>query len=503
MMAYMRAIYFVTVLLSVFGIVTANDVVLDHDRFSTNSVYVFNAIVDSVRQWGSSFHYNGMSVFAASVPAGTEFYHGSTNNIPVTGMEWLAFEPEHAQQFGFIRYGNRSDPPQGSKKKRSSPVVAQQVLGLDLVSNRVSFKPGYLHTYITKHDLRLLYLDGMSGGKTTNGTLDMQDFIVIPSSVNRTLFGDYDRAHSMCKIASEEWNKEIHGFLRMEAGFEIILCDFSKHLDVRRITRSGQCSEFAGNCKQNELDATVFGAIRAISDRYFGIGGNRIHINIHKFFTAYAYNVQLWASGQDWIPRLNNLSPDILQTMRADLTKFILAKPSAWDHKGPDWQAIADLIVTRYAPRLKYLSQLELACDSTTLLSEIKALVGPFIDYEKRSPHKELRRCGEHFLPDAGPSLAAHSIRNVSYHICQSLFTALQQPKEHDCHSQPITRLMKMLDWAIWKECGPCAANEFCFIPMWPHGEREDWENPSCTNATRFKGRRGFWETPAKVTANI
>jgi hypothetical protein len=502
MMVYVPAIYVTTTILSIFGFVAAEDLVLEHERFFQHSVHVFNAVVDSVRQWGSSLHYNGMSVFAASVPSGTELYHGSRNNTPVTGMEWLAFEPEHAQQFGFIIDDNRTHTLKDNKKKRSSPAVAQQVLGLDLASESITYKPGYLHTYVAKNDLRLLYLDGMSGGKTTNGTLDMQDFIIIPSSVNHTLFGDYDRAHSMCEIAAEEWNNEIHGFLRMEAGFEIILCNFSEHLNVRRITRSGQCSGFAGNCKRKDLNATVFAAIRAITDRYFGIGGNRVHINIHRFFTAYAYNVQLWTSGQDWLPRLNDLSPNILQTMRVDLSRFILAKPSAWDHKGPDWQAIADLIVTRYASRLKYLSQLELAGDSKTLHQETELIVGAFVDKEMRSPHEELRRCGEHFLPDAEQSLAAHSIRNVSYHICQTLFTALQQSKEHLCHSQPITRLMKTLDWAVWKECGPCAANEVCFVPMWPHGQREDWESPSCTNATRFVSRKGFWETPARVIAS-
>jgi hypothetical protein len=39
-------------------------------------------------------------------------------------------------------------------------------------------KPGCLHTYVTKHELRLHYMDGRSAGKTQTGTLDMQDLVL-------------------------------------------------------------------------------------------------------------------------------------------------------------------------------------------------------------------------------------------------------------------------------------------------------------------------------------
>lgn len=52
-----------------------------------------------MRQWGSSLDHNGMSVFFATVPAYTEFYHGSSSSQPINGTQWLAFEPEHALNF--------------------------------------------------------------------------------------------------------------------------------------------------------------------------------------------------------------------------------------------------------------------------------------------------------------------------------------------------------------------------------------------------------------------
>ncbi len=75
-----------------------------------NAFHIFNAIHSSMRQWGSSLNHNGMFFFPALIPAGTEFYHGPGESKPIEGMEWLAFEPEHAQQFAHRRFGR---PPGG------------------------------------------------------------------------------------------------------------------------------------------------------------------------------------------------------------------------------------------------------------------------------------------------------------------------------------------------------------------------------------------------------
>ena len=64
-----------------------------------NANHVFNAIHSSMRQWGSSLNHNGMSFFLATVSAGTQLYHGTSKAEEIEGMEWLAFEPEHALMF--------------------------------------------------------------------------------------------------------------------------------------------------------------------------------------------------------------------------------------------------------------------------------------------------------------------------------------------------------------------------------------------------------------------
>jgi hypothetical protein len=66
-----------------------------------NGPQIFNAIHNAMREFGSAWHHNGMSMFPATVPEGTLLYHGTKlhgREVPV-GLEWLAFELEHAENF--------------------------------------------------------------------------------------------------------------------------------------------------------------------------------------------------------------------------------------------------------------------------------------------------------------------------------------------------------------------------------------------------------------------
>jgi hypothetical protein len=133
-----------------------------------NANHLSNAVHSSMRQWGSSLNHNGMSFFLAVVPSGTYLYHGSSSSEPVQGTEWLAFEPEHATIFAIPRMSRQS------QHNRQKP------LGRSPLEDHVEV--GYLHTYTVTHDLRLLYIDGLSAGKTLNGTLDTQDILLLNSS---------------------------------------------------------------------------------------------------------------------------------------------------------------------------------------------------------------------------------------------------------------------------------------------------------------------------------
>lgn len=458
-----------------------------------NAFHIFNAIHSAMRQWGSSLNHNGMSFFPAIVPAGTLLYRGSSSTMAVEGMQWLAFEPEHAQQFadGLFR------PPPKTQH------VVQNLIGPSREPRAGPRGAGYLHTYATTKDLHLIYLDGMSGGKTLNGTLDTQDLVLL-NNTSPPAFWEYERGQGLCDIAQNDWQGKVDGFIRMEAGFEVILCDIAAGaerksvLTSRRRGRSGGSDAKQG--KAGDAAATPdLKYLRAVADRYHGIGGNRVELNCEKMVTAYSLGGDLFASGERG-PRLKHLSSEGTLSLRRQVDEMVLATPSPWENLGHDWQAVVDTIVTRYSTRLAHLLTPAVWHDKRALDAEIDDILSPSIDYNARSMVDENVRCANHLLPMAPyfslpTSLAANAVSYVANYICYAL-VSIQYGEIATrlwAKQRVISELVQKLNWTTWKECGRCGPNEVCSIPLWPYGSEEDWQDPKCRNASTIYEQRGYW----------
>ena len=128
-----------------------------------NAPQIFNAIHSSMRQWGSSLFHNGMSFFPARMPKNTHLYHGTNIPYAVTGMEWLAFEIEHAELFsqpcvgrpppvfpvGPLGHpGDHPPLPMGSDLAET----LDEMQSIDDADNKDPAK-GYLHIYRTTRPL--------------------------------------------------------------------------------------------------------------------------------------------------------------------------------------------------------------------------------------------------------------------------------------------------------------------------------------------------------------
>lgn len=476
-----------------------------------------------MRQWGSAWNHNGMSFFLASVPAGTQFYHGTRSAYRVNGTEWLAFEPEHALNFA------RAGPP-GGRRPPGGPDGPGDFPGgppppaFDMAPPQDFFADdseedqyGYLHTYTTAKDLRLLYIDGLSAGKTDMGTLDSSDRIFLRDNLtSTTLFieaddpdrrkgpggppGEMQRAIQGCSIAQNDWNDRIDGIIRAEAGFEIILCNFERDLDLVRISAvhreespidrpgRGGGGGFGGN--------TYF--YRSIASRYDGIGGGRVKVNYDNFVTAYAYEeLDLFAQTEGTgLPRLNHFESAELEPVRADLTSLVLDFDAAATAKASfDWQGVVDMIVLKYSKLLAYLASEEV--DSLQgLQSNVTSMFLAFIDDLKRDAVTESVWCAGQFIPASAnaSSLAGRVVYDVSYTICSTLRSVLDDT-DYDAAKSRILGLKEYLAWTTWKECETkCGYNEVCYIPIWPYGTVEDRENPQCKSQN--EGRRsgeGYW----------
>ncbi|KAJ5965638.1 hypothetical protein N7481_012352 [Penicillium waksmanii] len=486
------------------------------DPVAQNANHIFNVIHDSMRQWGSSLHHNGVSFFLASVPVGTQLYHGTSNPDTVTGMEWLAFEPEHAMALLLTR-SRRTDTTKN--------YVAGMAKGSHHLGNSDENESGYLHTYAAAKDLRLVYIDGMSAGKTKKGTLDSQDYVLFNGTIEEFSQdkkprrgpggpgGEKDRAVKACEMAQNEWEGQIDGVLRMEAGFEIILCSFERDLTPVRTTQvkkdtgeGGKRKDFnkphgppGGDKKRKGHGPGGPGPdssrwMRAVTARYDSIGGNRVSLNYDHFVTAYSYDFNLFAN-ESVLPRLAHLSSTERAAIRDELTSLILSndtKESSWN-----WQATADMIVTRYSDELSYLAS-EKFLEIKAFRDHIELLLSPFIDYSKRNISDEAERCATQFLPfqtQKEQTLPARAVHHVAHSVCLALLEAGNEEKLSLAQNR-VSVLVDYLDWTTWKECRGCEDNEICVIPIWPMGTVSDYNNPKCRDASKpYEGDdgEGYW----------
>ena len=470
----------------------------DESPASKNANYIFNAIHSSMRQWGSSLNHNGMSFFPAYMPAGTELYHGTGTPDPVEVMEWLAFEPEHALAFAWkfrdelVVNSSENHGSQSSKWLLDGDLTRftmQQTLetGSDEFSEQFhdssqhplhhserlassgersppkrqpEMETGWLHTYVMKRDLRLVYIDGQSAAKSPKGTLDSQDF-VFDIKLKDALWRDRDRALQMCKIAMEEWNERIDGFVRMEHGFELILCDFKTNADMIRVERATPTSS------RDEANNTMpnFWFLKAITARYHGIGMKRILLDYSRMITAFAYDFDLFSEPAD-LPRLKTTSKQDRASIFAGLSENIVHDHYQSLSQWTDWQAVADMIIARYSDTLYELAYSPFYYTKRHVEVEIGLLLRPFIDHDHRNTTLEIQRCATHFMPsNHTSSIASAAISSISDRICSTLFTAAEQQSLHAA-KRNIQELIKYLAWTSWKECRGCQRDEICFTAI-------------------------------------
>lgn len=491
---------------------------------------IFNAVHDSMRQWGESLHHNGMSFYLATVPEGVIFHHGNNAETSPDEPDWLAYEVEHAENFARGRFGGpgRGGPGHGGPPPGGPPPVKargelQSPLGPvpDAEDPPAESKGGWLHTYRTSRTLRYLYVDGMSGGKTTMGTLDSQDFLLRGTRVINDFEPKESRSHEkraggggpmderlraveLCAL-SKDWN--LSGIIRMEAGFEIIHCDFSDGLEqIQALQRPGSGEGRGGG-------AGRFEGLRGLTERYHDIGSSRTIIDFSSMVSAFFFPVNLTnpdAERPD-LPRLVSTTDGELAAIQAYLNQTIKARH---DDAIPsiDWQDVTDIIVGRYSDRIQYMAQKAATTDD--IASVLDFLLTVYVDYSgKDSPSQQIPaaidRCTNFYLHAIAPATKADELihaafQSVTSTICTKLFEVRQliagavDEDEEELMEQTvgiIKDLAQELSWARFKRCSGCAINEVCLVPMWPMGTKADYDSPRCVNAsdTRGGGEEGYW----------
>lgn len=474
-----------------------------------------------------------MSFFLATVPEGVILHHGNNDEESPKSPDWIAFEIEHAENFarggrgppGGPRHGEPpGPPPSASLDIGMHPIVLEDdSLAPDTTVPALDAEPaeerkgGWLHTYRAARPLRYLYIDGMSGGKTAMGTLDSQDLLLRGS---RTAFesaeredrapekragGPMDeraRAAEICELC-KDWN--LSGVIRMEAGFEIIQCDFYDGLDQLQALQ--RPSSGGGGPGRGGMGSFEF--IRGLAERYQDIGSSRVTIDYSSMVSAYFFPVNLTNPDptRPDLSRLSNTTDAELAGIKAHLNKTIQDRFND-SVRTIDWRDVTDLIVGRYADRIKYMA------DKTSSVSqvadEINFLLTTFIDFSGKESDQvspAIERCASFYLHGVKPvteadQLIQTAIQTVSSELCTKLFdvrkVVLGESDLDDAGKMSLavtilSSLMEYLGWARFKRCPHCDVDEVCFIPMWPMGSKGAYESPSCVNSSHMDKGESYW----------
>ncbi|KAL6855687.1 hypothetical protein J3F83DRAFT_753925 [Trichoderma novae-zelandiae] len=501
-----------------------------HESARANANHVFNAIHSAGRQWGSSLNHNGFGFIPVVVPAGTSFYHGGHAEEPPKGTEWLAFEVEHAEIFARMRQGGPhswSCPEEGQLHPLADQVETDSG-GCD-AEGRVR---GYLQTYQTTRDVQLLYLDGTSAGKTFVGTLDSQDEVLCQNDSTDWGFlqDDADRAEALCDIVTD-WGWD--GIMRMEAGFEVIYCNFSSGLHLESSLRTLVPEDRL----KGDVGLVPYLWSRAVAERYDGIGGARVRMDFSSMVSGFFFPINISNTDPERpdLIRLGAAKREHLRDIKTYL-QSVFVEPRKFV---VNWQAVVDMIIARFEKRLAAMASTSVSAD--LFIGELEAVSLSYYEASRlpgditlaadeddgNKTAEAVDRCAAHYLKPAlskqqdwtlSHALIHTALKAVAQHICSDLFLmraillqagpdatpdaylikrGVKSVAMEDAVDQGraiVRNLVQELAWTTWRKPRLCSEEEVLLVAMWPFGDSVDHFNPGCVSFEEVTAkRRGYW----------
>ncbi|CAI4699998.1 AMP_1a_G0043860.mRNA.1.CDS.1 [Saccharomyces cerevisiae] len=300
-----------------------------------NSTAIFNSIRAALRQSPSDIHPVGVSYFPAVIPKGTLMYHAGSK-VPTT-FEWLAMDHEFSYSFGL------RSPSYGRKSLERRHGRAARDLN------------------------KFLYLDGASAAKTDSGEMDTQLMLsnVIKEKLNLTDDGENERmAERLYAARICKWGKPfgLDGIIRVEVGFEVVLCDFSAdNVELVSMLEMVQPNQYLGLpaptviSKEEGWPLDENGSLvedqltddqKAILEREDG-WEKAFLISTQTYIAPDPNNRRLLDEGMTWEKQLD---------MVDDLEKALEVGFDAT--QSMDWQLAFDELVLKFAPLLKSVSNI-------------------------------------------------------------------------------------------------------------------------------------------------
>ncbi|KAG1754551.1 hypothetical protein EDB19DRAFT_1626144 [Suillus lakei] len=308
---------------------------------------VFDTTNSLLQHWPNTHYRIGHTIVPGTIPVGTLLYHGSsTGHIP-TALDWVAIEPDHSMIFC-----------------------------------RGAVKTGCWHLALTvTQPMKVLYFDGNSAAKLHEGTMDTQDLVAWSEMKPEWMTNEGQRIKDLCK-----WGQKygVNGFVRMEMNFEIMICDFTSHMEVvsflnvetLHMTFGGPYRELPHDLDFGEqllsmfdIDLMcprisvrgVFEVMHSASWRELYPGETRITLDLSRLVSFYDTTlapslVPHRVGLKRWDHRVAGISLEDIERVKDRLADTLVRPPVT--ASGIDWRMVLRLVVDRYGSRLEIVQYL-------------------------------------------------------------------------------------------------------------------------------------------------
>ncbi|KAG2050761.1 hypothetical protein BDR06DRAFT_959929 [Suillus hirtellus] len=453
---------------------------------------VFETANSLLQHWANTRHRIGHTIVPATIPVGTVLYHGATTGpyLP-TALDWVAVEPEHSTFFcrGTIETGC------------------------------------WLLTLAVTRPMKVLYFDGNSAAKLPEGTMDTQDLVAWSEMKPERVWSEEQRIKDLCK-----WGEKygVNGFVRMEMNFEIMICNFTSHMEIvsflnlESVRVSTHPLDEPGDPNTTRH---VFELMHSASWRENYPGETRITLDysglVSFYDTALVPSLVPHRVGLDrWDHRVAGISPEDIERVRDRLAQALTRSPSTTSDI--DWKTVLRVVVDRYASRLEFIQHLlNLTLDDGSIFDharqiqrQLRNVLLPYTVFAALPSNISVavkatnswaapvfRECAvSHTASIASrgttltPSehLLLQAVRETTHEICRvvtkmwasgmnlgvdAFYPPEQRPEVGHIDTlmgewkEDVTQLISWLDWSVWVKCRPaCGLEEMCYLPTWPFG---------------------------------
>ncbi|KAG2353611.1 hypothetical protein BDR07DRAFT_1308913 [Suillus spraguei] len=145
---------------------------------------IFDTVHSFLQHWPNTRYRNGHNIVPGVIPNSTLLYHGTGRHTIPSEPDWTATDPEHS--IHFARGGDGT---------------------------------GWLLTLAATRPLKVLYFDGNSAAKMSEGPMDTQDIIAWGEVQPERYLNERQRIKNLCR-----WGKEfgIDGFVRLATHFVMV-----------------------------------------------------------------------------------------------------------------------------------------------------------------------------------------------------------------------------------------------------------------------------------------